>query len=123
MKKHKQQFALKYQHHGYYFFLLHLLKLQNDDSNNIHNKRKIINMSKETETEILYRIENTKTTILSSTKILLEAITTSNKQRYIQLKTEISKLSGQIQELNKNLTEFTDLLKPKDNGKEETRGN
>lgn len=80
-------------------------------------------MGKETETEILYRIENTKTTILSSTKILLEAITTINKQRYIQLKTEISKLSGQIQELNKNITEFTDLLKPKDNGKEETRGN
>ena len=44
-------------------------------------------------------------------------------QKYIQLKTDISKLSGQIQELNKNLTEFTDLLKPKDNGKEETRGN
>lgn len=80
-------------------------------------------MGKETETEILYRIENTKTTILSSTKTLLEAITTLHKQSYIQLKTEISKLSGQIQELNKNLTEFTDLLKSKDNGKEETRGN
>lgn len=80
-------------------------------------------MGKETEAEILYRIENTKTTILSSTKTLLEAITTLHKQSYIQLKTEISKLSGQIQELNKNLTEFTDLLKSKDNGKEETRGN
>lgn len=83
-------------------------------------------MDKETEADILYMIENTKTTVLSSTKTLLEilkAITTLNKQMYIQLNTEISKLSGQIQELNKNLTEFTDLLKPKDNGKEKTRGN
>lgn len=80
-------------------------------------------MGKEAETEILYRILGIKTTILSSTRILLEAITTLNKQRDTQLKTEFSKLSSQIQELNKNLTEFTDLLKSKDNGKEETRGN